>query len=31
MLEEGLFCTLKINIEYISVDVNLFKVSWAFD
>ena len=26
MLEEGLFCTFKINIEYILVDVNLSKV-----
>ena len=26
MLEEGLFCTFKINIEYISIDVNLSKV-----
>ena len=26
MLEEGLFCTFKIDIEYISVEVNLSKV-----
>ena len=26
MLEEGLFFTFKVNIEYISVDVNLSKV-----
>ena len=26
MLEEVLLCTFKINIEYISVDVNLSKV-----
>ena len=26
MLEEGLFCNFKINIEYISIDVNLSKV-----
>ena len=27
MLEEGLSCTFKINIEYISVDINLSKVA----
>ena len=26
MLQEGLFCTFKINIEYILIDVNLSKV-----
>ena len=26
MLEESLFCTFKVKIEYISVDVNLSKV-----
>ena len=26
MLEETLFCTFKINIGYIPVDVNLYKV-----
>ena len=26
MLEEGFFCAFKINIKYISADVNLSKV-----